>query len=86
MILIEVELAVRSDELERFVEVHIVLLDVDYTARDIRAVVGNSLHIGDEIAPNKACLDSAVSDAESLDMAGSEKLLHLIDDLLERLD
>ena len=50
---------------------------------NVGAMVRNSFHIGNEIAPYKACFNTALAHTQAVDMTGAEKLFHSVNDLLK---
>ena len=58
---------------------------IDQASCDVRAVVGASLQVCEQVEPYVACIHRTVSCLHSLYMSRSQLLLEIVDDLLERL-
>ena len=50
---------IASQMLERLVQIHCLLFRIHHAACDVGAVVRDTLHVGDQIAPHEASLDAA---------------------------
>ena len=49
-------------------------------------MVRNAFHIGDQIVPHKPDLNAAIALTQPLDVTRAQKLLHLVDHLLQGLN
>ena len=90
MFLVKVELFLKEcvvfvDSTSRFVQVEVVVCSVDNAARNVGAVVGYTLEVGEKVRPHKACFDRAVALAETNAVTGTKLLFEVIDNLFERL-
>ena len=78
-----VELIVASEQFQGLVQIHILLFGIHNATCNVGAMVRNSFHIGNEIAPYKACFNTALAHTQAVDMTGAEKLFHSVNDLLK---
>ena len=65
--------------------IQVVVGGVDHAPGDIGAVVRGTLQIRQQVGPDKACLDAALALLHPQDMSGTQLLLQIVDDLLQRL-
>lgn len=79
-------LALALCKAEALVQIQIVLRRVDDAPGDVRAVVGRALQIRQQVRPDKARLDAAISLLHPQDVTRAHLLLEGVDDLLQRLD
>ena len=70
---------------KRFVRVHIVIVGVDDTERDIGAMVTNSFKVCEKIGPDKSCLDSTFTALKTDNVAVTECSLEDVDDFFDGL-
>ena len=65
--------------------VHVEVLRVDDTARDVGAVVGGAFEVGQEVRPDKAGFHTAILLLQAENVLGAHMLLEAVDDLLQGL-
>ena len=78
-----VELFVASEQFQGLVQIHVLLFGIHHTTCNVGAMVRNSFHIGNKVAPYKACFNTAFAHTQAVDMTGAEKLFHSVNDLLK---
>ena len=76
--------AVSFDGAETFVDVHVMVMQVDDTDGNIGAMVADTLQTGEQIRPDKARLDAAAALLQAQDVAGTHLFLQIVNDLLQR--
>ena len=66
-------------------DVHGVILKIQYAAGDIGAVVGDPLKVGQDVRPDDPGFHAAFARLHPLDVVAAQGLLQLVNDLLQRL-
>ena len=74
------------DVAEVLVQIDTLVLHVEQTACDVRAVVGHAFQICQQIGQYEACGQRAFAALETGDVIRTQLVLQLVDDLLQRLD
>ena len=67
-------------------QIDALVLHVEQTARDVRAVVGHAFQICQQIGQYEACGQRAFAALETGDVIRAQLVLQLVDDLLQRLE
>ena len=86
MVLHQKFVAAGFDVAEVLVQIDTLVLHVEQTARDVRAVVGHAFQICQQIGQHEACGQRAFAALETGDVIRTQLVLQLVDDLLQRLD
>ena len=63
-----------------------ILLQLDHGYRQIGAVIGNPLEIGDQVVKYKAVLQSTEAFLQAIDVPVLQFVAEIVDELLQRLD
>ncbi len=68
-----VVVVVAAQMLEGLVQIHRLLFGITHAAGNVGTVVGDTLHVGNQVAPHEASLDAALADPQTVNMPCSQK-------------
>ena len=74
------------DAVDIFVRVERLGLELDHSDGDVRAVVGHTLTVGEQVVEGKAVVERALTGLQAVDVVQLHFVAEVIDQLLERLD